>query len=40
LEEFLDAYIAAGIAGYPDGPLFRTTGRKTGHQQPMWRQDA
>jgi integrase len=36
-----DAYIAAaGIAGDPDGPLFHTTGRKTGHQQPMWQQDA
>lgn len=41
LEEYLDAYIAAaGIAGDPDGPLFRTTGRKTGKQHPMWQQDA
>ena len=31
LEQYLDEYIAAaGIAGDPDGPLFRTTGRKTG----------
>jgi integrase len=37
LEEFLDTYIAAaGIAGDPDGPLFRTTGQ----QQPMWQQFA
>ena len=35
LEKFLDEYIAAaGIAGDPDGPLFRTTGRKTGQAQP------
>jgi integrase/recombinase XerD len=41
LEQYLDEYIAAaGIAGDPDGPLFRTTGRKTGKQQPMWQQDA
>ena len=34
LEQYLDEYIvAAGIAGDPDGPLFRTTGRKTGQQQ-------
>ena len=35
LEQYLDEYIAAaGIAGDPDGPLFRTTGRKTGkHRQ-------
>src|SRR3984893_13741165 len=31
LEQYLDEYIAAaGIAGEPDGFLFRTTGRKTG----------
>jgi site-specific recombinase XerD len=41
LERFLDEYIeAAGIAGDPDGPLFRTTGRKTGESHPMWQQDA
>jgi site-specific recombinase XerD len=41
LEQYLDEYIAAaGIAGDPDVPLFRTTGRKTGKQQPMWQQDA
>ena len=41
LELYLDEYIAAaGIAGDPDGPLFRTTGRKTGLQQEMWQQDA
>jgi site-specific recombinase XerD len=38
LEKLLDDYIAAaGIAG--DGPLFRTTGRKTGQAQAMWQQD-
>jgi site-specific recombinase XerD len=41
LEQYLDDYIAvAGIAADPDGPLFRTTGRKTGKQHPMWQQDA
>jgi len=41
LERYLDEYIAAaGIAGDLDGPLFRTTGRKTGQQQEMWQQDA
>lgn len=41
LELYLDEYIvAAGIGGDPDGPLFRTTGRKTGLQQEMWQQDA
>jgi site-specific recombinase XerD len=41
LEQYLDEYIAAaGIAGDLDGPLFRTTGRKTGTQHPMWQQDA
>lgn len=41
LEQHLDEYIAAaGIAGDPDGPLFRTSGRKTGKQHPMWQQDA
>jgi site-specific recombinase XerD len=40
LERYLDEYIAAaGIAGDLDGPLFRTTGRKTGQQQEMWQQD-
>jgi len=41
LEKYLDEYIAAaGIAGDPDGPLFRTTGRKTGKQHPMHQQDS
>jgi site-specific recombinase XerD len=41
LEQFLDEYIAAaGIAADADGPLFRTTGRKTGQAQPLWQQDA
>jgi integrase len=41
LEKLLDDYIAAAdIAGDPDGPLFRTTGRKTGRAQAMWQQDA
>ena len=41
LEQLLDDYIAAaGIAGEPDGPLFRTTGRKTGQAQALWQQDA
>jgi site-specific recombinase XerD len=41
LERYVDEYIAvAGIADDPDGPLFRTTGRKTGKQHPMWQQDA
>lgn len=40
LEQILDDYIeAAGIAGDPNGPLFRTTGRKTGEAQAMWQQD-
>ncbi len=31
LEQYLDEYIAAaGLANDPDGPLFRTAGRKTG----------
>ena len=41
LEKILDEYIAAaGIAGDPNGPLFRTTGRKTGQAQALWQQDA
>jgi site-specific recombinase XerD len=41
LEKLLDDYIAAaGIAADPEGPLFRTTGRKTGKPQAMWQQDA
>ena len=41
LEQLLDDYIvAAGIAGEPDGPLFRTTGRKTGQAHALWQQDA
>ena len=40
LEEILDAYIAAaGIAGDFNGPLFRSTGRKTGEARPLWQQD-
>ncbi len=40
LEKLLDEYIgAAGIAGDAEGPLFRTTGRKTGQAQAMWQQD-
>jgi site-specific recombinase XerD len=40
LEQFLDEYLAAaGIAGDADRPLFRTTGRKTGHAQALWQQD-
>jgi site-specific recombinase XerD len=41
LERYLDEYItAAGIAGEPDVPLFRSTGRKTGQAHPLWQQDA
>ena len=41
LEKLLDEYLAAaGIAGDPEGPLFRTTGRKTGQAQAMWQQTA
>jgi integrase/recombinase XerD len=42
LEHYLDEYIAAGIAGDPDGPLFRTAAGKTGAltRNPMWQQDA
>jgi integrase/recombinase XerD len=40
LEKLLDEYLAAaGIAGDAEGPLFRTTGRKTGQAQAMWQQD-
>jgi site-specific recombinase XerD len=40
LEQYLAEYIvAAAIGDDLDGPLFRTTGRKTGKQQPMWQQD-
>jgi site-specific recombinase XerD len=40
LEKILDDYVAAArIAGAPDSPLFRTTGRKTGAAQAMWQQD-
>ena len=39
LEKILDDYIAAaGIAGDPNGPLFRSTGRKTGEPQALWQQ--
>jgi integrase len=41
LEKYLDEYVAAAeIAGDAEGLLFRTTGRKTGHAQAMWQQDA
>ncbi|MGO9061564.1 MAG: tyrosine-type recombinase/integrase [Candidatus Binataceae bacterium] len=43
LEQYLDEYIAAaGIAGDPDGPLFRTAAGKTGvlTGNAMWQQDA
>lgn len=40
LEKLLDEYLAAaGISGDAEGPLFRTTGRKTGQAQTMWQQD-
>jgi site-specific recombinase XerD len=40
LEKILDDYIeAAGIAGDPNGSLFRSTGRKTGEARPLWQQD-
>lgn len=40
LEKILDDYIAAaGIAGDPNGPLFRSTGRKTGETKALWQQD-
>ena len=36
-----DSQVAgSGAETDPSGPLFRTTGRKTGQQQPMWQQDA
>jgi site-specific recombinase XerD len=43
LEQYLDEYIAAaGIAGDPNGPLFRTAAGKTGllTRNAMWQQDA
>src|SRR6266851_8501743 len=43
LERYIDEYIAAaGIAGDPDGPLFRTAAGKTGvlTGNAMWQQDA
>jgi site-specific recombinase XerD len=39
LDEYLTAAGIAGIAGDAEGPLFRTTGRKTGQAQAMWQQD-
>jgi site-specific recombinase XerD len=40
LEKYLDEYIAAaGVAGEPDAPLFRTTGRKTGSAGALYQQD-
>lgn len=43
LERFLDDYIAAaGIAGDPEGPLFRTAVGRSGKltSKPLWQQDA
>jgi integrase/recombinase XerD len=43
LEHYLDEYIAAaGLAGDPDGPLFRTAAGKSGAltANAMWQQDA
>jgi integrase/recombinase XerD len=43
LEQYLDEYIAAaGLAGDPDGPLFRTAAGKSGELtgNAMWQQDA
>jgi len=41
LEVFLDEYIAAaGIAGDPAGPLFRTSGRRTGEPHRLTQPDA
>ena len=41
LESYLDAYIAvAGIVGDRDGPLFHTSGRKTGQPHPMSQREA
>jgi integrase/recombinase XerD len=41
LEKYLDEYLAAAeIAGDTEGPLFRTTGRKTGQAHAMWQQVA
>jgi site-specific recombinase XerD len=40
LEKLLDEYLAiAAIGADAEGPLFRTTGRKTGQAQAMWQQD-
>jgi site-specific recombinase XerD len=40
LEQYLDEYIAAaGIAGEPEGFLFRTTGRKKGSGGALYQQD-
>jgi site-specific recombinase XerD len=40
LEQYLDEYIAAaGIAGEPEGFLFRTTGRKKGISGALYQQD-
>ena len=41
LEKLLDDYLAAaGIAGDPEGPLFRSVGHKTGRAEALWQQDA
>ena len=40
LERLLDDYLAAAhVASEPNGPLFRSTGRKTGEARPLWQQD-
>jgi site-specific recombinase XerD len=40
LERFLDDYLAAAsLADEPNGPLFRSTGRRTGEARPLWQQD-
>jgi site-specific recombinase XerD len=40
LEKYLDEYLAAaGIVGEPEGPLFRSVGRKTGRAEALWQQD-
>ncbi len=41
LETYLDEYItAASMADDKDGPLFRSTGRKTGTPRPLAQSDA
>jgi site-specific recombinase XerD len=41
LEKYIDEYVAAAeIAADTEGPLFRTSGRKTGLAHAKWQQDA